>query len=147
MISKLKTFWNTDSAFKWLALKAIFLLGLGRFTVLMVPFKKIAGWMGEVNYETEVMPIDLKNSSLSQLGKAIRAVSPLTPWKSNCFAQALCAHWLLKAESIEHTIYFGVKFGENKKFEAHAWLRAGDRIITGGSGHREYMVLATFSCS
>lgn len=146
LTSKLKTFWKTDYAFKRLALKTLFLLGLGRFAVLMVPFKKIAGWMGEVNHETEVKPINLENSRLNQLGKVIRAVSPYTPWRSNCFAQALCAHWLLKAKSVEHTIYFGVKFGENKKFEAHAWLRAGDKMITGGAIRKEYTVVGSFAC-
>lgn len=102
--------------------------------------------MGKTNSETKKEPIELKPFKLDQLAKVIRAVSPLTPWKSNCFAQALCAHWLLSSKSIEHTIYFGVKFEESEKFKAHAWLRVGNRILTGGSGHSEYSEVGSFAC-
>jgi len=83
--------------------------------------------------------------SLIRLASAINAVSKYTFWSSNCFAQALCAHWILKGRKWHHTIYFGVKKDENQGMKAHAWLRAGDRIVTGIGGHKGYTVLGKFA--
>ncbi|GAB5522878.1 MAG: hypothetical protein Roseis2KO_07500 [Roseivirga sp.] len=83
---------------------------------------------------------------LTRLASAILAVSKYTFWKSNCFPQALCAHWILKRSRKAHTIYFGIKRDEPDKMEAHAWLRVGNRIVTGIKGHKEYTVLGKFAC-
>lgn len=102
--------------------------------------------MGQLGEETSEDLSETNEEALIRLASAIIAVSKYTFWNSNCFAQALCAHWILKRKKQQHTIYFGVKKDENNDMKAHAWLRAGSKIVVGRKGHREYTVLSKFAC-
>jgi hypothetical protein len=73
----------------------------------------------------------------------ISRVSFKTPWESNCLTQALCAHWILRLKSIEHTTYIGVKLSKSNTLESHAWLRSGNTVITGHKGFEKYTVVST----
>ncbi|MCE7992729.1 MAG: lasso peptide biosynthesis B2 protein [Roseivirga sp.] len=144
-MTALKAFFRADWPFRRLLLEVLILLGVGRLSVLVFPFKKIAGWMGQVQEETLEELSEAHRQSLVRLASAILAVSKYTPWNSNCFAQALCAHWVLKRRGWSHTIYFGVKKEEHKLMKAHAWLRMGNKIVTGRVGHKQYTVLSKFA--
>ncbi|MDW3196126.1 MAG: lasso peptide biosynthesis B2 protein [Cytophagales bacterium] len=128
---------------KMLAIKVWIALGSGRARVCFTSFKSIAEKMGESQKET---PTESWQDPvyLSQLNKVINSMSRFTPWKSNCFAQALAANQLLKKKEIPHTIYFGVMHSKDGKLKAHAWLRAGDKIVTGSYGHQAYTVTGIF---
>lgn len=122
------------------------LLAIGRLSVLIVPFRTIAAWMGEAEKESCTSEASGITQMLVQIGSAIETISKYTPWKSNCFAQALCAHWLLQCKGIDHTIYFGVQQKSAEAMKAHAWLRAHERIVTGRKGHRDFTVVGKFAC-
>lgn len=142
----IRVFFRSDWAFRLLLIQVGLLLGFGRMSVLLIPFRKIAIWLGESGEETSVVVEGVKISQLIRVSSAIEAVSKYTPWKSNCFAQALCAHWILGRRHIPHTVYFGViKEGENT-MKAHAWLRAGKSIITGRKSHKGFTVVGKFAC-
>ena len=81
------------------------------------------------------------------IGQAIRSAANYTPWESVCLPQAMAAQWMLKRRHIAGTLYLGVAKDETKpeKLAAHAWLRSGDVLLTGGAGHRQFTVVATFS--
>ncbi|GAB3666567.1 hypothetical protein GCM10028791_42400 [Echinicola sediminis] len=120
------------------------LLGVSRFRVLFTPFSTIAKKIGHFQQETPSNPVP-ENELLVSIGSLIRYVSRFTPWKSNCFAQALCAHHILKSKKIDHTIYFGVQMNETMEMKAHAWLRAGSLIVTGASGRQAFTVTGKFA--
>lgn len=138
-------FFRADWSFKLLVIRVFILLGIGRLSVIFFPFRKLAGWMGHVERESPQEVSAHHEQSLIRIASAINAVSKYTVWNSNCFAQALCAHWILKGRQWPHTIYFGVKKDEGQGMKAHAWLRAGDRIVTGIKGHKQYTALAHFA--
>ena len=53
------------------------------------------------------------------------------PWRSDCLVQALAARrWLARA-AVASEIHLGVRKDE-QGFQAHAWLKIGEQIITGG---------------
>ena len=53
------------------------------------------------------------------------------PWRSDCLVQALAARrWLLRANVVSH-VCLGVR-KDNQALKAHAWLKVGERIVTGG---------------
>jgi hypothetical protein len=53
-----------------------------------------------------------------------------TPWRSDCLVQALAGrHWLARA-GIAADIRLGVR--TEADFGAHAWLKVGERVVTGG---------------
>jgi hypothetical protein len=100
--------------------------------------------MGEVGKEANISLTPELKLELIRIGSAIEAVSKYTPWKSNCFAQALCAHWILKGRYIVHTIYFGVHKEGDHQMKAHAWLKVGPKIITGRKGHKNFTTVGIF---
>jgi len=53
------------------------------------------------------------------------------PWRSDCLIQALAARrWLARAAA-PSDVCIGVRKDE-QGFQAHAWLKVGERIVTGG---------------
>lgn len=83
---------------------------------------------------------NLENSALGtnqdrlvrRLAYVIPRVAQRLPWRADCLVQALAGqNWLLRA-GIGSQIVLGVPIDQTGDFEAHAWLVAGDRIVTGG---------------
>ena len=67
-------------------------------------------------------------------------IAPWLPWRSDCLVQALAAqHWLARY-GIATQIVIGADKPKHAGFEAHAWLRYGEQVITGGAISR-YTVL------
>lgn len=89
---------------KWLFLQIYILLGLTRFAILSIPFAKMSPHYGQRMLESplEVSPEDLKTAR--KIGWAIRKMSIYTPWKSNCYPQALTAKYLLQRRGIQTTL-------------------------------------------
>ena len=145
LVKKTRTLFKVNWAFRMLLAEAFVLLGVGRMSVLIISFRKIATWMGEVGKESSASINPSQTHQLIQVGSAIETISKYTPWKSNCFAQALCSHWILKRKGIDHTIYFGVQKDAMKTIKAHAWLRANERIVTGRKGHKSFTVVGKFA--
>jgi len=121
-----------------LVVEAFALLGLGRATVLFIPFKRVAPYLGAAQQET---PLDAADARAVSIAHAIYLVSRHTPWKSNCFAQALAGHVMLRRRQAASTLYLGVH-KEGETFTAHAWLRNGDLVVSGGGVQERYTTIA-----
>lgn len=80
------------------------------------------------------------NELVNTVAAVVPRIAPWLPWRSDCLVQALAAQHWLGANGIASHIVIGVDKTEAKGFEAHAWLRYGDRVITGGAVDR-YRVL------
>jgi len=63
---------------------------------------------------------------------AIPRVAARLPWRADCLVQALAARRWLGRNGVATTLGLGVHKDMPDTFEAHAWLKAGDRIVTGG---------------
>ncbi len=130
-----------------LLLEAFVLLGAARLAILLVPFHRLAGHLGRLHAETpaEVSPVELAQAR--RIGWAVVRAACVTPWVSNCFPQALAARLMLRRRAIAATLYLGVALSgssDQRTMEAHAWLRCGSLIITGGPGHERYTITARF---
>ena len=130
---------------RWLILQVTVLLGMFRALILTVPFSRLARSFGQHFIESpeEATLSDLQIAH--RISWAIRAVSPYTPWTSNCFPQALTAKYLLNQRGIASTLYFGARFHSPGAMAAHAWLRCGPLFVTGGEGHLSFGITAYFS--
>jgi hypothetical protein len=62
----------------------------------------------------------------------IPRVAARVPWRADCFVQALAAQSWLARSGVPSDLYIGVRRDRAPGLEAHAWLRHGDRIVTGG---------------
>ncbi len=77
---------------------------------------------------------------------AIGAVSRRAPWRCKCLEQGIAAKMMLRARRIPNTLYMGVARREGAAaVEAHAWLRAGTMIVTGGEGHEQFTVVSSYA--
>lgn len=137
---------------RWLLVRVFILLGVARLSLRMIPFRRLAQYFGPPQTET---PPDAPPEHLAQARRvalAIARVSPYTPWTSNCFPQALVAKYWLRRRRIPTTLYLGVALtrpdgAPNSQMTAHAWLRCGPFIVTGGQGHECFAVTACFGDS
>jgi len=131
-----------------LLIEATALLGTARAAVLLFPYRRIMGVVGQRMGET-ASPNAAQRASIGNVAWGIHKVSPRTPWKSNCLAQALAAQVMLARRGVGSTLHLGVaresiRDGEDK-LEAHAWLTVGETIVTGGAGHRRFTEVARFA--
>ena len=98
--------------------------------------------MGLVNVET--IHNDVNNNFSNQIEKAIQRASHYSIHSSKCYDQALAGKLMCKWRKLPSTIYFGLSKNEKDNLIAHAWLRVGNRIITGKRGHEQYTVVASY---
>ena len=63
---------------------------------------------------------------------AVPRVAARVPWRADCLVQAMAAKRWLSARGIGSTIHYGVPRQKGERFEAHAWLTVGERLVTGG---------------
>jgi hypothetical protein len=125
--------------------EALLALLMARGAMALFPFRRIAAWLGTAGWES---PLSLRNTELliaKRVGWAVGAVARRVPWDGRCLAQALAATWMVRRRGLEGTVSFGAGRGEAAEFTAHAWLRVGTYIVTGGPGHQRFKTFTTFS--
>jgi len=118
------------------------LLHLAKLVIVFIPFKKIASMLGRLHAESaqELEPTELP----VKIEHSIRRASRYTLHDSKCFDQALTAKALLAQNGLPATIYFGLAKESENQLMAHAWVRCGNRIITGKAGMEKFTVVACF---
>lgn len=143
-MSKFASFMRAPCRDKWLMVQVFCLNGYHRYLVLHRPFRAIAGRLGESGAETSMRDDSRDVEAARPIERALRRVSPHTPWESNCLAQAFTAAYLLRRRLVPYTVYLGVRKGEGGQMQAHAWTRVGPVFVTGGEG-QGYTVTARFA--
>ena len=82
--------------------------------------------------EDEQATLSVRQAALlDRVSYAIGFMSARVPWRSDCLVQALAAHRWLQRASVSSDVCLGVRKDE-QGFKAHAWLKVGKRIVTGG---------------
>jgi len=127
--------------------EAFFLTGLFRFAILFIPFNKLASFAGIYNEESFEQINAFENINVKKIGWSISVASKYTPWESKCLVQALTAQSMLKKRNISGTLYLGVAKDKKNNPIAHAWIRSGDIIVTGGSVCNCFTTVAKFANS
>jgi len=122
--------------------EALILLHAMKLTILIIPFKRIAGRIGKLQAETSASPVESKH--VRDVEQAIRRASRYTIHQSKCYDQALTGKLMLKRRGLPSTLYFGLAKDSTNLLKAHAWVRCGNRIITGRAGAEGYTVIVCF---
>jgi hypothetical protein len=73
----------------------------------------------------------------------VRAARNL-PWECKCLVQAMAGKAMLRLRGVSSTLYLGLAKGENEQLCAHAWLRCGNIILTGGRVNGQFTVVSFF---
>lgn len=123
-------------------LEAWCLLALSRLLLLFVPFRHLAQVTNITHSENTKNTVN-QSEFCREITEAIGRASRYSPWRTACFEQALAARFMLKKRDQRTTLYFGVYKSDNHFF-AHAWLKCGHTIVTGGSSVERYKVISEF---
>jgi hypothetical protein len=145
MWSDLKRYQRASSARKQLLWEALIALAIARIVMACVPFRRIAGWLGTPGVESPATATPEETRTAEAIGWAVGVMGHRVPWDGRCLAQALAAAGMLRRRGLEGTVSFGVQKSEAAGFEAHAWLRVGPHIVTGGAGHQRFKAFTTFA--
>ena len=142
---------------RWLLLEAVIWLGLTHAAIVLLPFRRVAALLGLAQGKSPIALEPARVNRAERIGWAMRVAAARTPWNSTCLCQALAGVVLLRQWGIPGTLYLGIAKDENttetmtvpawvaQSWAAHAWLRCGENILTGASGHEQFTVLATFA--
>lgn len=134
-------FFHLSRTERLMVIEAACLLGLARMLVITLPFRWVAKALTRKTPENE---FEMPQKLVVKTAWAISRTSLYTPWKSNCLAKAIAGKYMLRRRRISNTLYLGVAKDEIGEFEAHAWLKCGETIITGGNQLDRYAIVAVF---
>lgn len=136
----LKQFVALPTRRRAISIEAVVTLGVARLLALTVPIRWIARRLERQATLPHPQPGEAGHI-VREVGWAVRAAAPRTPWKSACLAQALAGKWMLGRRGVDSTIRLGVAKDADGNLQAHAWLCAGDAILTGGAQVRRFKPL------
>jgi hypothetical protein len=116
---------------------------------LWLRFGTVARVMGLHRGETPelVDPGSLRDAA--EIGWAVRTAAAHAPWTTTCLMQALAAAVLLRRRRIDATLYLGVAnaSGARDGLTAHAWLRCGELVLTGGGERGAFTTIGSFAAT
>jgi hypothetical protein len=128
-----------------LLVEATLWLGVARVVVLVLPFRWIAPYLGRPMALSPEEGESTAEDLLERVSWAVTTASRHLPWECKCLVQALAGKAMLRRRRVPSTIYLGLaKDGENM-LQAHAWLRCGKKIMTGGQEAMAYKIVASFA--
>lgn len=145
MWSELKRLGKLPHARKALLGEALAALAMAQMAMFFIPFRRIARWLGTAGAESPAEVSEQETRIAEEIGWAVGALARRVPWDGRCLAQALAATWMLRRRGLEGTVSFGARKGERAGFDAHAWLRVGTLMVTGGPEHRSFQIFTTFA--
>jgi hypothetical protein len=124
-------------------LEALALCTIASILLKVVPFSRMAPRLGRHMAESPPHQPGATGATVSRVSWAIAKAAKILPWKPMCLPQAVTAQWMLRRRSIPSTLYLGTDPAKN--YDAHAWVRVGGVIVTGGPHHTRFAVVSTFA--
>lgn len=130
---------------KFLLLEAFIYLGFARAALLIVPFERMAPYLGK---QLQADQAPLTNGAPPTIARkicwSIEVMAYRTPWESACLAQAVAGKLMLKRRKLTCLMYLGMRKDPKGEFMAHAWLQSGGVVLLGGHGHETFKALSVF---
>ena len=104
-----------------------------RVGLWLVSFRKL---QHAINFLTGGVTKRASGTSVAQLSWAVSAASRYVP-QATCLTQAIALHAQLKRAGFQSRVRIGVA-KEAGKFESHAWVENGDKIVIGNIETQRY---------
>ncbi len=145
MWSKVWHYARTSRGRRDLLWEALVALAMARLAMALLPFRRIAAWLGTPGAESPAMATADEIRTAKEIGWAVEVLGRRVPWDGRCLARALAATGMLRRRGLEGTVSFGSRQSESAGFDAHAWLRLGSFIVTGTHDHEQFRVFTTFA--
>ena len=130
---------------RWLLVEAITFLSLVRLAIKLVPFSRLAPYLGEPVSMPDIELSQTTEALVKRIAWAINIMAKYIPWTPSCLEKSMAAKRILRRRKIPSTLYLGVAKSNPNEFDAHAWLQSGTVIVTGEVDHERYITLISFS--
>ncbi|MDW7755890.1 MAG: lasso peptide biosynthesis B2 protein [Brevefilum sp.] len=130
---------------RWLLAEAITFLSLVRLASKLVPFKRLAPFLGEPASTPDIEINQSTEAFVKSIAWAIRIMAKYLPWTPSCLEKSMAAKRILQRRRIPSTLYLGVAKNNQNVLDAHAWLQCGPFIVTGETNHQHYINLISFT--
>ena len=136
-MGSLKKFVHLPRAEKTLLVRAFFLVAAIRLGLWLLQFRVL---------RRLALPKERSSNGVLWMDRLIWAVQVVSRYipRATCLTQALAAQALLARSGYESKLVLGFTKGEERPFEAHAWLEYGDQVVIGGPTVERYTPIAAW---
>jgi hypothetical protein len=141
-VKKVARFFRLAPRDRRLVLEAALMLAVSSVLLSVFRFQRLARHLGRHMSESGAVEPAQARQSGDRIGWAVTGVAHVLPWHPVCLPQAVAAKLMLRRRRIPSTLYMGI---DSRGYDAHAWVRVGDRIVTGGPATERFSVVSTFS--
>ena len=107
---------------------AVWELALANRAFRRTPIDRLAVLTGHDGAKPLTAP---QQALIDRVAYAVPIMGLRMPWRSDCVVQALAARRWLARGGIDSRVCIGVR-KDAAGFQAHAWLKVGERVVTGG---------------
>ena len=149
--SKLGRFGQIGGPRRGLLIEAAAWLLLARVALLVIPFPTLARRLGAFVPPTDERVTlagrdgSARDAGLAEaVGWAIFRAARHVPFKAVCLPQAMAARIMLRRRGVASVLHFGAAKGQDKPFDAHAWLDAAGVEVTGYPVAKDFTEIACF---
>lgn len=118
-------------------------LSAGRISIALFRFEQIARFLGLAEAGVEVNR-DSTYEAATDLGWAVATIARRAPFHATCLVQTITGAAMMRRRRLPCSLSLGIA-KESKGFAAHAWLRSGDRYVTGAPQHSRFTAISTFA--
>ena len=119
-----------------------------RLIIAFGSFKTMTRWLGHSHkcYKLSSIISEEQMNISRRISLIIKIIEKSSPWHTKCLAQAILARTILGFYRIPYVAHLGAILNSNQKMtmKAHAWIKVGNRIVTGREGHRSFTIIGTF---
>ena len=138
-MKKVINFWTSPFSAKRLIARAFGWVVFYRLSLWLLPFAQLKRFFN-LQEAAKAERASVPREQIAGIVSAVKAVSRFVP-AASCLTQALAVRRLLAAAGQSSQLKFGV-IKNSEKFEAHAWVEIGGRIVIGRLPHqRQFAVL------
>ncbi len=146
-MKRLRKLLQRNPAERALFFEALRCLLWAKFMIHSVPFRRVALRYGQPTAESPATISATERETVVKVSWAVETAARYVRLGFVCLPQAMAAQRMLHRRGIANTLYLGVAPNEKKPeaIKAHAWLRAGDKILTGKGESQRHRTLARFA--
>lgn len=94
-------------------------------------------------------PPEMKQIRLAaEIGQTVARVASWMPFRALCLQQVLAVRRMMRRRGLTGTIFLGLERERDEttgQREAHAWMRIGDRVVSGDRDLDRYVILGAYT--
>jgi hypothetical protein len=122
-----------------LVVEAALMLGVARATLLVIPFRRFRPWL-TLARRGKADPV-----LVTRVRRAIGIAARNLPFEAVCLPQAMAGKAMLARRGAASAVCIGVGRDADDAMLMHAWLEAGDTIVTGAPARPVVTEITRFS--